>query len=291
MPLDRKLYLWNRGRLPRLTGDGRLIYFAWRANHDLSQNVLDFDGIRVGDLAAGTTRTVSFEVAGWDTAVSAVGDYFSYVTETQQVAIVRGTAAFAVEPLPRRVIQARYIDGDRDLLAASSWSEVVLCGLVDGKLAPIGHHKTETVGDVHWVAVAGPWLLAAVTKSGGGTVVEARPLERDLVIGPVAYRVATSELLAAAVSRDGRYLALAGEGELRVHELATGAVDSFTEHTDQINRVRFGRDDHVLISADRDNRVVLRPRTPTGYARPVIAIDVPDEGVELPSYEGSGQRQ
>ena len=42
-----------------------------------------------------------------------------------------------------------------------------------------------------------------------------------------------------------------------------------------INYVRFASDDHVLVSADCDNRLVLRPRTADGsYARPLIGIEV-----------------
>jgi hypothetical protein len=46
--------------------------------------------------------------------------------------------------------------------------------------------------------------------------------------------------------------------------------------------VRFVGDDHLLISADTDNRVVMRPRTPAGYARALITIDIPQEPVALP---------
>jgi hypothetical protein len=89
----------------------------------------------------------------------------------------------------------------------------------------------------------------------------------------------------ASLSRDGRYLALAIDEELTVYDLDDEIETVFSEHTDTISLVRFAGDDHVLISADDDNRVVLRPRTPTGYARPLIAIDVPDDGVELPPLD------
>jgi len=49
--------------------------------------------------------------------------------------------------------------------------------------------------------------------------------------------------------------------------------------------VRFGGDDHVLVVADRHGRVVLRPRTPNGYARPLIDIDIPDEPIPLASRD------
>lgn len=281
---SRGAYVWNRPYPPRLTGDGRLIYGEWSAGSGYERSEsLRFDGMRVVSLGSMKSNVIASETPQRGTAVSAVGEYFYYVTETQRVAVIRGGETYAVEPLPRRVVQAAYIDGEGDLLAAASWSELVLCGLVDGKLAPLGRRKTETVGDVTWIGVAGRWLIAAVKRFGSATVVEVWRLDRDLTIGALERTHVMSELNAAAVSRDGRYLALAGGDGLRVYELATGNEAVFTEHTDRINLVRFASGDHTLISADTDNRVVLRPRTSTGYARPVIAIEVPADGAELPS--------
>ena len=79
----------------------------------------------------------------------------------------------------------------------------------------------------------------------------------------------------AALSRDGRYFAAATpRNDLVVHDLDHESEQVFTEHTDEINHIRFGGDDHLLISADRDNRVVLRPRTATGYAKPLLSVEV-----------------
>jgi hypothetical protein len=285
----RSTYVWNRAHPPRLTSAGRLIHgdWSWQRTGDGSARI--FDGMRVHSLRDRTSWLIPTEVPQRSSAVSAVGDYFYFVTDTEKVGIVHGAESYVVEPLPRKVVQAAYIEGERDLLAAASWSEVALCGLVDGRLAPLSRRKTETAGDVKWIAVAGAWLIAVVKMFGGPVVVEVWRLDRDFTIGALADQHMMSELHAAAVSRDGRYIALAGSDGLHVHELGAdkvdlGAdrVDVFTEHTDQINYVRFASD-HTLISADTDNRVVMRPRAAAGYVRPVIAIDVPEEGVELPA--------
>ena len=43
--------------------------------------------------------------------------------------------------------------------------------------------------------------------------------------------------------------------------------------------------DHLLVSADTDNRVILRPRTQLGYAVPLVQLAIPDAGVALPALK------
>ncbi|HEY5925238.1 MAG TPA: hypothetical protein VIV11_26325 [Kofleriaceae bacterium] len=277
----------NRAHPARLTGDGRVIYGVWKWDDVVEgSQARIFDGMRVVDLRRETSHVVTgVDAPARNTAVTASEDIFYYVTDSERVTIATGETSYAVDPLPRRVIQAAHIDATRRLLAATSWSEVALHRIVDETLERVSYLKTEQQGDIEWVAVAGPWVAYAVRRFGTATVIEVRRLGGDLVIGDVVHRHAGSKLHAASLSRDGRYLAAAFDDRLLVHELATDTVTFFTEHTDKINLVRFAGDDHVLISADTDNRVVLRPRTETGYARPLIAIDVPDAGIELPPQD------
>src|SRR5262249_44526526 len=137
----------------------------------------------------------------------------------------------------------------------------------------------------------GPWLVAAVTVFGGGVRIEARRLEQQadrdaighrLTLGSVVHRYTGSTPRAAGLSRHGRSPALALHPRLAVHELGTDNRTFFDDHTDRINLVRFVGDDHMLVSADTDNRVILRPRTPLGYGVPLVEIGVPEEGIELP---------
>lgn len=287
---DRTTYLWNRAHPPRLTSEGQLVHGAWSWRSTSDGQARAFDGMRVHSLRDRTDTVLLAEPPVRGSGVSALRDYFFYVTDTEKVGVVRGAETYSVEPLPRKVVQAVHVDGERDLLVAASWSELALCGLVDGMLAPISRRKTDTAGDVSWIAVAGPWLVAAVKIFGGSFVVEVRRLGRDLAIGEVERTYEVSELRTAAISRDGRYIALCTDDGLGVYELATGNVTVFDEHTDRINYVRFASGDHTLISADTDNRVVMRPRTPAGYARPVIAVPVADEEVALPSFEEDAPR-
>jgi hypothetical protein len=284
----RRAYLWNRQYPPRLTGDGRLIYGAWTASSRYqSEDMSLFEGMRVANLRSGEHHVVSCDRPEHGTAVSATGDSFYFVTDTQRVVLIvpGASAAIVFDPLPRKVIQAVHLDADRNLLAASSWSELVLHRIADGNLERLSHLETETNGDVRWIAIGGPWLAAAIMSLSGTARIEVRRLERDASIGDVVHQHQVPNLRAASLSRDGSYLAIASPAGVLVHALATDTVTVFEEHTARINLLRFAGDDHVLISADEDNRVILRPRTATGYARPLIPIEVPREGVDLPPLD------
>jgi hypothetical protein len=197
-----------------------------------------------------------------------------------------------LEPLPRKVVHAAYIDGARRLLASGSWCELALHHLSErGELEALWHGQPEATGDVRWIALAGPWLAYAVVTVGGGVQVEIRrfvdrdrdPLTTKPLVGPIVHHHAGAPLRAASISGDGHFLALALDRGVLVHELGTDHVARFDEHTDRVNLVRFAGDDHLLITADTDNRVILRPRTAAGYSLPLIALDVPEDGVELPA--------
>ena len=292
LELPRRYWLFARAHPPRLSSAGLLYYPEYAMTG--GQQSPHFIGIRAHVLANDTTRAVSSHEPYGSTGVTAIRDRFYYVTAAQQVAITTtaGERAAAVsleqvavvDPLPRKVVHAIHVDAERDLLAAGSWSEIVLHAIVDGRLERLGYTKTAATGDVRWIAVAGPWLAAAITATSNSWRIEVRRLEANLSIGAIAH-THTGMLRAASLSRDGRYLALGFDHGLVVHELGTDHVTTFDEHTDHINYVRFAADDHVLVSADTDNRIVMRPRTPTGYARPLVALDVPEQPIPLPPLE------
>jgi hypothetical protein len=281
--LPRGAYVWNRRYPPRLTSDGRVIYAAWTAGsgYERSDSRL-FGGMHVEDLRTHKAFVIPTDPPEHTTAVTATRDLFYYVTDTQLVAVIAGRGTYTVEPLPRKVIQAVHLDGERSLLASASWSEIALHRIASGKLELVSHTKTATNGDVVWLAAAGERLIAHVITSEGVHRIEVHRLSEHS-IGPLIRMRALPKLEHAALSRDGRYLALAYDDQLEVEELATEGITTFEEHSDRINLVRFVGDDHLLISADTDNRVVMRPRSPAGYARALITIDVPPEAVPLPS--------
>jgi hypothetical protein len=228
-----------------------------------------------------------------------MGDVFSFVTSTQKVIVARrvpsdlanqGAATVALankpatqlvpvvhtyDPLPRRVVQAIAVDGERDLLLSASWSELVLHRMEGERLSTLDRGKTHTPGDVKWVAIAGAHVAYAVHDMTQGTRIEVRMLTTNRELGEhVDAMPIQRDFRCAALSRDGRFLAAAFGTVLTVYELGTSRIFDFKEHTDEINYVRFAADDHVLISADTDHRVILRPRTPRGYDVPLMPVDL-----------------
>lgn len=294
------LHLGWREVNPKLTSDGRLILPVLQLRNDsplfqgiamtsLTDTVPRVTMAALGDVQA---RVILEDVPApaRGASVSAHGDRYSYVTDTECVAVISPlentelpasaslvnfaplarvpqvtTATY--EPLPRKVVQVACVDASRDLLAAATWGEIVLHRMVGDRLERVGWVKT--TGDVSWLAVAGPYLAARVPGA-----VKVWRLAADLSIGEVVVSV-DRHVQVAALSRDGRYLAVGVDGSaIVVHDLDRGTVESFDGHTDDISLVRFVGDDHLLVTADDDNRVMIRPRTPTGYARAVMPVEL-----------------
>jgi hypothetical protein len=303
--LSRLIYLTSRAVQPRLTSDRTVVYLnVIRLNDDQLRADLRWQSF--GDLPS-DERSVNMPSHG--TGVSAAGDHYWCVSDTQHVIVQHrafpeerpdpealGTILVArekpnyqprivqhsYEPLPRKVVQVAYVHvaDTQKLLASGSWSELALHRIVDDHLELVTRFQTSIQGDVVWLGIGGPWFIAAIRRSAGGVRFQLHLLEpnrRGIVDpGPFVREITPSApFRTAALSRDGRHLAIATDAGLVVHDLDERTEQLFTEHTDDINYVRFASDDHVLISADCDNRLILRPRTPDGtYARPLIAIEV-----------------
>ncbi len=243
-----------------------------------------FRGIQIRSLLA----QGSWILGGAPLPVRAAGvtdqaDHCWYVNTHETVTViapdepaVRGDSDIApysvrtYEPLPRKVLQQVHVDASRDLIATATWGEIILHRMDGERLVPLGYVKT--AGNASWLALGGPYLAAIVSGR-----VQVWKLAHDLSIGPVVLTL-DRDVRKAALSRDGRYLALGLEDKtVVVHGLDSGAADSFHEHTDRIGFVRFVGDEHLLVTADHDNRVIVRPRTPTGYARPLMPVTLSED--------------
>ena len=292
--VPRTVWQLNRLHPPRLTADGHLLH------GDFSQFGRDstpfFIGIRRRNLRDDTSVLITADPAEHGTAIASTRDLFWYVTQTQKVAVISRDAETAshFEPLPRKVIHAAFVDAERMLLVAGSWCELVIHRIHGETLEYLLRVEPEGAGEVTWAALAGSWLVMAVTTGRGSASIEmfdvteadgrwtASPV-RSHGSDPVgAEHSSSAAVRAASLSRDGRFLAVGFERRLVVYELGTGNMQTFDEHTDRINLVRFVGDDHVLVSADDDNRVVMRPRTTRGYAVALVEAEIPaDERVPL----------
>lgn len=279
---------------PRLTSDGRL--FQAVLGSPISANNMKQPLSLVMSTIGTKDRFVLKELPppSRSTGVTATGDRFYYVTDSELVAIVAKhttddppPAATPIslrfglsdsfvttqvfEPLPKKVVQAVHVDGARDVIAAGTWGEIAIQRVVDNRLVLAGH--TKTTGDTVWVQIAGDYLAAHV-RTGAHRGITVWRLYPDLSIGSEVLHIA-DRVEAAALSSDGRYFAVGiGGDHVLVRDLATGAVEELEGHTDTISFVRFVGEDHVLVSADDDNRVILRPRGPKGYPQAVLPIEL-----------------
>lgn len=280
-----KPYTGWRDLRPRLTAEPRLV----TPRYELFDQVVQFYSLelrRVGG-ERGTELLERIPPPLRHSGVTAVGDWYYYVTASEQVAIVGAEVSAAsvdppdpaapvylrhapmveretrvFDPLPRKVLQALHVDAERALIASASWSELAVHRIVGTKLEAVRHVKT--TGDVAWVALGGPYVAMQV-KAGADRGISVRRVDDGAGV------VHAEGGAVAALSRDGRYLAIGHEdGRVVVHATDGGTAVTFDEHTDDVSFVAFAGEDHVLVTADDDNRVIVRPRTDAGYAAGLV---------------------
>ena len=291
--VTRKAWLFRGRCAPRLTSSGRVLYAWFDVGPGESLEIdaaLRFVGIVRAGVEGGDAPIIKGPAPLQGSGVSKVGDVFWYTADTQIVVTMTPgptpersdeVTVATLDPLPYKVVQAAYVDGARGLLASGTWGQIVLHRIVDGRLERLG--AAQTSGDLRWIEVAGPYLAAGVSR-GRRTNVHVWRLHEDRTIGEEVHRIEGHRALrAASLARDGRYLAVAFGDDVQVIAVDRGTTVTFGEHTDGVALVRFVGDDHLLVTADHDNRVVLRPRTEDGYAAAVIPLELDDGEVELPA--------
>src|SRR6185369_1131173 len=84
--LPRQLWLMNRHHPPRLLGDGRLMHVDY--TYWSSDPTPLFAGIRRRGLADRASILIESDAPSHATTVTATGDLFYYVTDTQKVALI-----------------------------------------------------------------------------------------------------------------------------------------------------------------------------------------------------------
>ena len=258
----------------RLTPTGELLFnqYMFTPNDSTAQTFLS---VRKRSLVTGEHLDIATQEPIENAAVTTDGHYY-YVTSTQLVFVIAPDGAVRrFEPMPRRVVQACHVDMDRGVLVSATWGEILLHRIVDDALLPLTRLAVQ--GNVGWVALEEPWLVACVED-----IVRVWRLGENLAIGREVYQhLVGHNWRTGSISRDGRYLALGVDRKVIVHDLEQDVSITFEDHSDDICLVRFAGPDHLLITADEDNRVILRPRTPAGYVRSLIDIDVSDDPITL----------
>ncbi len=262
-----------RELVPRLTSDGRLL----KPEFDGAsvENAPLFSGIGEFNVVGGY-RYVDVPQPMRATGVSVVDDWYWYVTSTELVALAklgdRRTSVEVYEPLPKKVVQAAYFDPVRQLLVSGTWGEIVIHHVVDDKLVLAGHVKT--TGDTLSLQLGGGYLMARV-KGGDMRGVTVWKLFDDFSVGKIAARFDRVE--SEALARDGRFVAVGlADGRVVVQSLLTAEQQQLEGHSDDVTYVRFVGAEQLLVSADADHRVIVRPRAKQFYAEAILPVDLAD---------------
>jgi hypothetical protein len=287
---DLRLLKWNGGlertrvmgavmpHFPsRLTSTG---LYA-RAEMLVEDERVVFRGVRWSRVKGAGTTLVDAESMQRCSMVS-TSDQLAYVSSSERVVVMTPlitTPADALlttievtmrtyDPMPRKVIHAMHLTNN--VLVTSSWREIVIDRIVDDKLERLTRLDTGIDANITWASLAG-YVLAYFIRGA----VELRRVDADYNVGAVFARHRCT-FNCGALSVDGRYLALGIGDRVLLHDIERDEQTTYEEHSDDVSYVKFAADDHMLITADDDNRVVLRPRTEHGYARAIIAASLPD---------------
>ena len=269
--LPRELYVRSRFTPPRLTASRAIVH------HKVAGL---FRRMTWDSLEGGTQDTwlTSLPPRG-ALQVSATGDRVYYLTDDDQVIMFREPQNGEVTsqtflPLPAGTrLTAASIDVERNLLLTGTYNQIEL-HRIDGERLTRLWSRTTNQGMVTWVGIAGKAVVAGIRLGGGAMRFEVRWLDAALEPGPLADAITPNPPWRDIdLAADGRFLAIATDDGLTVHDLDARTATAFADHTDSITCVRFASDDHLLISADSDNRVILRPRTATGYASRVVRVE------------------
>jgi hypothetical protein len=280
LPISRAAFAYMRDYPPRLTSTGMVAYAEVRLNGDETT----FWGVRWRTLAGGVDEVVDIEGMQRCSMMS-TSDQLAYVSQSEKVIVMTpklgemphattallpraftgptfGVSTRTYDPMPRKVIHAMHLTND--ILVTASWRELVNDRIVDDKLERLARIDTGIDANIEWVTLAGS-VLAYFIRG----IVEVRRVDAAYNVLDVFARH-RGDFTCGALSVDGRYLALGIGDRVLLHDLERDEQTTYEEHSDNVSFVKFAADGHMLITADDDNRVVLRPRTATDYARAVI---------------------
>lgn len=284
LPVSRADLALMHNYLPRLTSTALFAH----ANIRWVGNETTIWGVRWRSLDGRIDQVIDGEGMQRATMISTSND-LAYVSMSEKVVVMtprmgelppatnvlmpRAFTAFEMttrvfDPLPRKVIHAMYLTSD--VLVTSTWREIAIDRIVGDKLERLARLDTAHDANITWVALAGNVLAYYVEGA-----VRVRRIDSSYNIEQPFARH-KGKFNCGALSIDGRYLAVGMGDQVILHDLDNDVHTTYNEHSDAVSFVKFAANDHMLITADDDNRVVLRPRTETGYAHAIIAANLPD---------------
>lgn len=172
----------------------------------------------------------------------------------------------AREVLPGHALQAFDFDVAAGLAAAGTWGGVTVYRTGE-TWSPAG--QLDVDADVGWVGIAGGRVAVVVDRKRSDTL-KVWAVDADGKPNGALHTSDHADGLRSlgAITPDGRHLALATARGDRVllFDLELGDVTELGGHTDDVCLIAFVDNGQRLITADCDNRVIIRPRTDRGYA-------------------------
>lgn len=165
--------------------------------------------------------------------------------------------------VPGQVLQTAAVSEAAGLVVAASFGKLFVFGLADGKLRGT---RTLPDGDVLWLDCAAS-IVGVAVEGGGLTLLPIGGHPRSwqpLPAGARALGSGISTRVGAALSPDGRLFARGRGSVVELWTLQGGVprlLQTLRVHTDGVHFVRFTADGSRLITADRDNRIVIWPRS------------------------------
>jgi len=203
--------------------------------------------------------------------------------ETLQFTDLRRRTTYNVEPVPRAVIQCAWLDTASRLLATGVFGAVHLHDFVHGRVTQ-SHVAPIAGSDILAVRLARGRMLVLAGGSHGTAQLRVYDVRGNpATIGDCIYERDIDGPVATALSGNGHYAAVSRRDHVvELHTFEHDHVTLFDGHTDTVKLVRFVRGDNELVTADDDNRVIIRPLVDGTYVRHTVEVDLPSESTAFP---------
>lgn len=265
---------------PVLTGDGLLLGLVSKA---IDRDTTLWTGVQARDVKTGKEAWLEHvsPLVRPELGISPNGTHVHYPTRPTHgggyaVGVIRTPHAVTDYTLPYPYpVEAMAIDGERERLAVVGGNRVAAYEMRDSELSELTAFHLLPQHRPRWMGLGGENLVLIVevgeqllvTKHSMGY--ELSTIEAPRIPGPLG---------CAAIAMDGTHVAVSVGRVLCLYDVRgaqLGAV-MLGGHTDDVSYLRFARDG-ALISADDDNRVLVRRRLGDGsYATECVRVDLTD---------------
>lgn len=284
-------------RLVRLSDDAGVVFPEFRTiSERVGTQAVTFEIIsglhrtslrqRVTDSVASndssTGRPESIDPREDELWLSRGGDWVWHPTMDEKVQLfdLEHGGRHRVIPVPRTVLQATWFDGPSRILATGVYGRVLLHRLVGDGCEKLAELELPDADIISLELSMGVLFVLAGRRGGEATLSLYRLADDSL--GPAHYSRRVHGALLAAMTTTGSHIAVGRTDHVvELHQPRSRTCIELDGHTDRLRLLRFVRQDSELVSADDDNRIILRPLTGGTYASRVLPVELPSEPIAL----------